>query len=248
MRRTRTPTPASHSTAGQTSCYVSVELGHTGVCGWSRFHFMTWAYRVASDLYIFTFLPVAFRLYDLDRDDKISRDELLQVSGCVCDVNRNAESQYSLLKQSQWIRWWINIFQRHFFFFSWQYLPFVPCLTKEQMLLCNIYFKELCRKRERERGISMSMRRLCPCADNDVISHLNYRLIFPRQPNILYFGFLCAPSVLFVVSLWSHLGFGDIVWPVIALSSGLNDSDKSLVLRKTFLCRLLRVMHQPVRL
>lgn len=28
----------------------------------------------------FFFLAVAFRLYDLDRDDKISRDELLQVS------------------------------------------------------------------------------------------------------------------------------------------------------------------------
>ena len=27
------------------------------------------------------FLPVAFRLYDLDKDDKISRDELLQVCG-----------------------------------------------------------------------------------------------------------------------------------------------------------------------
>lgn len=28
------------------------------------------------------YVPVAFRLYDLDRDDKISRDELLQVSVC----------------------------------------------------------------------------------------------------------------------------------------------------------------------
>jgi len=29
------------------------------------------------------FIPVAFRLYDLDKDDKISRDELLQVCGKV---------------------------------------------------------------------------------------------------------------------------------------------------------------------
>ena len=29
--------------------------------------------------YMFLFPSVAFRLYDLDRDDKISRDELLQV-------------------------------------------------------------------------------------------------------------------------------------------------------------------------
>lgn len=43
-----------------------------------------------------------------------------------------------------------------------------------------------------------------------------------------------ASSVLFVVPPWSHLGFGDIVRPVIAISSGSNDSDRSLVLCKTF--------------
>lgn len=37
-------------------------------------------------IYLFIFL-VAFRLYDLDRDDKISRDELLQVSGLGCYVS-----------------------------------------------------------------------------------------------------------------------------------------------------------------
>jgi hypothetical protein len=31
------------------------------------------------------FIPVAFRLYDLDKDDKISRDELLQVCGKVSE-------------------------------------------------------------------------------------------------------------------------------------------------------------------
>ena len=48
------------------------------------------AYCICSDLYIYLYLvfSVAFRLYDLDRDDKISRDELLQVSGLVCHVNR----------------------------------------------------------------------------------------------------------------------------------------------------------------
>lgn len=86
-----------------------------------------------------------------------------------------------------------------------------------------------------ERRISMSMIRLCPCADNDVISLLNHGLIFPRRSNMLYFVLLCAPSVLFVVPLWSPPGFSDIVWPVIAVSSGLNDSDRSLVLCKTFL-------------
>lgn len=59
---------------------------------------------------------------------------------------------------------------------------------------------------------------------------------------------ILASSMLFVVPLWSHLGFGDIVRPVIAISSGLNDSDRSLVLRKTFVCRLLHVMHEPLTL
>lgn len=31
-------------------------------------------------VYVYFIFTVAFRLYDLDRDDKISRDELLQVS------------------------------------------------------------------------------------------------------------------------------------------------------------------------
>lgn len=44
-----------------------------------------WTYCISYDLHIFIF-PVAFRLYDLDRDDKISRDELLQVSGWFCHV------------------------------------------------------------------------------------------------------------------------------------------------------------------
>ena len=42
-------------------------------------------YCSCHDLSIYFYIfPVAFRLYDLDRDDKISRDELLQVSGLVC--------------------------------------------------------------------------------------------------------------------------------------------------------------------
>lgn len=87
MKRTRTQLPASHSTAGQTSCSVSIELGHTGVSRWSvmNIHRIYCSCRdLSTYFYIF---PVAFRLYDLDRDDKISRDELLQVSGLVCHGN-----------------------------------------------------------------------------------------------------------------------------------------------------------------
>lgn len=47
--------------------------------------------------------------------------------------------------------------------------------------------------------------RLCPCADNDAISHLNYGLISPRQSNILYFGFplcyLSSPCEAILVSV-----------------------------------------------
>lgn len=74
---------------------------------------------------------------------------------------------------------------------------------------------------------------------NGVTVLLNYRLVFHRQFDNQYFGLLCAPSVI----CWpqpSPLGFGDIVWPAIGVSFRLNDSDRSLVLRKTFVCHLLR--------
>lgn len=121
MRRTRTPLPASHSTAGRTSCSVSVELGHMGVSGGEPVttimdsHRISWSVLTVTYIYIFIF-PVAFRLYDLDRDDKISRDELLQVSGLVRHVNKT--SLYSLWKLLvhaiiKSARWWI-IFKTSF--------------------------------------------------------------------------------------------------------------------------------------
>lgn len=46
----------------------------------------------------YVFFPVAFRLYDLDRDDKISRDELLQVRRLVCHVNMTSQQRLILSK------------------------------------------------------------------------------------------------------------------------------------------------------
>lgn len=74
-RRTRTPQPASLSTAGRTSCSVSSALCATYL-PFSRFAGFQ---QVNMTCLFFFLILVAFRLYDLDRDDKISRDELLQV-------------------------------------------------------------------------------------------------------------------------------------------------------------------------
>lgn len=201
MRRTRTPPPASHSTAGQTSCCVSVELGHTGVSGWSWWP-VSWAFTgfhkvsllcLSRLIYIFFFSSCFPSVWPRQRWQNLSGWAAAGEWICL-SCKWDAESQYGLRKQlvhavCKSVRWWIIRFQRCLsvhYYYLWKYLPFGLYLTKEQMLLWNLP------KCSTEREISTSMRRLCPCADNDVISHLNYRLIFPRQSNILYFGFpLC---------------------------------------------------------
>lgn len=127
MRRTRTPQPVSHSTAGQTSCCVSVKLGYGGVSGGGSDHWQSFtgchdvcllSQSWLIDIFIF---PVAFRLYDLDRDDKISRDELLQVSRQFCHVD----------KTSLYGSWRLN--QPVVSFLTRLYFPLLSPIT------CNLY-------------------------------------------------------------------------------------------------------------
>lgn len=167
-------------------------------------HRISWSVLTVTYIYIFIF-PVAFRLYDLDRDDKISRDELLQVSGLVRHVNKT--SLYSLWKLLvhaiiKSARWWI-IFKTSFLVLK-EIIVQYPCQNVTG------------RCRWEDFALVLIMRRFLT---------LTTGWFFPDS----LISCIRLPSVLFVVPLWSHLGFGNIVWPVIAISSGLNDSDKSLV-------------------